>query len=106
KLAETDVFVPWQALINPGAQETDLGGVEPGTFLRHHALRIKTRYQFDQQTLIALSRNDDCAIFAALQKCLASVDPKIAFALAAPMAFCAARFQDRLDLFAEVNPVS
>src|SRR5882724_5605794 len=51
-------FGPFRALINPGAQQSDLFGCQPVAFLRHQQIGLRASDCEDEQALCALAGNN------------------------------------------------
>jgi hypothetical protein len=105
KPAKSNVRIPLSALIDPGAEDSDLLRRKTGAFLGHHTVRIKSLDQRDEETVGTFAGNDDSAGIAAFEEGFASVNSKTTFVFAATMAFDATGFKNGLNFFGKINPM-
>src|SRR5882724_2602183 len=103
---EGDSFVPFRALIDPGAEQTDLLGCEPRAFFGHKAVGIETHDEFNEVAISAVAGDKGRTRFATFEDGFAGIEAKIAFGATTPVAFNATGFEDGFDFFAKIDLVT
>ena len=107
RFAQNQVGGPLRPLVDPRAQESDLGGRQRFPFIgrRHFGIEDDTGHEMNKGTFGAVAGNDVHLVLAAFQGVLPGGQGKLSFGALAGMAFEAGMFEDRLNIADEINGI-
>src|SRR5207237_77409 len=103
KAAEADGRIPRRALINPGAEESDLLCGEARAFFGHDTVGIEPLNKRNQEALSAFARDNGRAGIDTFQQSFAVIESQAALVSAAAVAFDATSLENRFNLRRKID---
>ena len=95
--------VPFQALIDPGAEGSDLIGGQAGALFGHDEIGVEAGDEVDEVGIATIAWDDGGAGVGGLEERIAIVDAEAAFGFSPGVAFGATGIEDGLDIAGKVD---